>query len=144
MTTKIRIDEVRQYLLENMDETRQIVSELNGWNGSLEYLEIYENDEDFFETFFEGRPMEAVRASHYGDYSYNDDYVRFNGYGNLESFDDYQYEQKLKDSLDDIIDNLISEQAHVDFPEELDMILNPDNYNDEEPEEDEEEEEEEE
>lgn len=139
---KIRIDEVKDYLLANMDETRQIVSELNSWNGCMDHLEIYENDEYFFETFFEGRPMEAVRAAHYGDYNYGDDYVRFNGYGNLVSFGDYTYEQELKESLDDIIDNLISEQAHIDFPEELDMLINPDDYADEDEEEDEEEEEE--
>lgn len=130
--TEVKINEVKEYLLDNMDELRQIVSELNGWNGCLEHLEAYENDEEFFDTFFEGRPMEAVRASQYGDYSYNDDYVRFNGYGNLESFDDYEYEQELKDSIDDIIDNLIANEAHVDVSAELADLLNPEEEEEEE------------
>ena len=55
-------------------------------NGGCGY-EIESNDEDFFNTFFEGKPMEAVRASYYGDFRYNDDWVWFNTYGNLESGD---------------------------------------------------------
>ena len=47
--------------------------------------EIERNDEDFFDTFFAGKPMEAVRASFYGDFHYNDDWVWFDAYGNLES-----------------------------------------------------------
>ena len=41
-----------------------------------EYL--FENDGDFFESFFENK-LDAVRATFYGDYKFNDDYVRFNG-----------------------------------------------------------------
>ena len=48
--------------------------------------EIYSNDEDFFNTFFEGRPAEVARSCFYGDYNYSHDYVMFNGYNNLESF----------------------------------------------------------
>ena len=47
--------------------------------------EIFENNEDFFETFFYGKVTEAVRAAIYGQYNFSDDYVKFNGYGNLES-----------------------------------------------------------
>lgn len=48
--------------------------------------EIFTNDDDFFNTFFDGKVIDAVRAVSYGEYKYSDDYVRFNGYGNLESF----------------------------------------------------------
>jgi hypothetical protein len=47
--------------------------------------EIYNNDEEFFEIFFTNA-LEAVRAVSFGDYRYHDDYVIFNGYGNLETF----------------------------------------------------------
>lgn len=52
---------------------------------------IERNDEDFFNLFFEGDPMEAVRASFYGNYHYYDDWVWFNAYGNLESGDDEEH-----------------------------------------------------
>ena len=58
--------------------------------------EIERNDEDFFNLFFEGKPMEAVRAASYGHYSYADNWVWFNAYGNLES-GDYEGELPLRD-----------------------------------------------
>jgi len=48
--------------------------------------EIYVNDEEFFETYFDGRAIEAVKAAHFGDYNFSHEYVQFNGYGNLDSY----------------------------------------------------------
>ena len=59
--------------------------------------EIERNDEDFFNLFFEGKPMEAVRAASYGHYNYADDWVWFNAYGNLES-GDYEEQLPLRDA----------------------------------------------
>jgi hypothetical protein len=123
---------VVDYLLNNMEEAKQAVQELNSWNGSFDHLEFYHNDEDFFDTFFEGRPMEAVRAAHFGEYSYGDDYVRFNGYGNLESFNDYQLEQDLKDEIEEIAEAIIENQAHLSLDPELEEILEEDEDEDEE------------
>lgn len=65
-------------------------------NGGWEYA-IESNDEDFFNTFFEGEPMAAVRASYYGDFLYNDAWVWFNPYGNLTSGDNEE-ELPLRDA----------------------------------------------
>lgn len=65
-------------------------------NGGWEY-EIESNDEYFFITFFDGKPMEAVRASYYGDFRYNDDWVWFDTYGNLSSGDNEE-ELPLRDA----------------------------------------------
>ena len=46
---------------------------------------IYQNDEEFFNTFFDNEVLKAVQAVCYGNYSYNHLYVTFNGYGNLDS-----------------------------------------------------------
>jgi hypothetical protein len=51
--------------------------------------EIYGNDEDFFDTFFIGNANGALRAAHFGTYNWSHEYVKFNGYGNLESFDSF-------------------------------------------------------
>lgn len=49
--------------------------------------EVWHNDEEFFEVFFsETKPLDLLRSAHWGDYNPNDNYVKFNGYGNLESF----------------------------------------------------------
>ena len=98
--------DVRDYLLNNEEALLSIVKDINSYNGSLEHLDFYENDEEFFEMFFHNNPMEAVRASFYGDYRYCDDYVRFNGYGNLESFSEYDLIEECKDYINDIVEEL--------------------------------------
>ena len=103
-------EEIKNYLLDHVheiDNMRSMISEINSIDGSLEYLEYWDNDEEFFDTFFHNDPMEAVRASYYGDYNYCDDYVRFNGYGNLESFNDYDLEREYKEYIDEIVKSLI-------------------------------------
>lgn len=50
--------------------------------------EIFNNDDEFFNMFFENKVIEAVRAATYGDYNYSHDWVKFNGYANLESTSD--------------------------------------------------------
>ena len=101
-----------------------IVQELNNWNSNLDYLRVYENDEEFFEMFFQGNPMEVARAIYYGNYKYMDEYVRFDGCGNLESLDDYQYEQELKDNINEIIDELMENYNNIYLPVELEEVFN--------------------
>ena len=91
--------------------------------------EIYNNDEDFFNTFYEGDVMGALRATNYGEWSFSHDYVQFNGYANLESFDDPSDNIDLSAIADDILEN---EGNYYDIELE----------DEEEPEEDEDEEEE--
>lgn len=94
--------------MENMNEVEKLmfmVQEVNSWNSELEFLDIWENDDEFFNTFFSGKPMEVARAVQFGDYNYNDEYVTFNGYGNLVSYTDYQVEELLKDYEVEIIES---------------------------------------
>ena len=81
----------------------QLVCECNGYDGSLEDLYYYENDEEFFNMMFENNPLEAVRSAHYGEYGYTDTYVKFNGYGNLESISEWDRDRELIDSEEEII-----------------------------------------
>jgi len=77
--------------------------------------EVYENDEEFFNLFFEGKTFEAVRAAHFGNYNFADDYVRFNGYGNLETINYFSVED-----LEDLPQN-IAEYAN-DNRDDFDMF----------------------
>ena len=97
---------IKEYLLNNEDVLISVVQELNGWNGCFDYLEFWEYDGDFFESFFENK-LDAVRATFYGDYKFNDDYVRFNGFGNLESFSEYDMIDENKNRIEEIVENLI-------------------------------------
>ena len=67
--------------------------------------QIFYNDEDFFETFFNGRTSELVRACQYGDHRYSDKFVQFNGYANLESFDHVHDEVDIQAIAEDIQEN---------------------------------------
>lgn len=67
-------------------------------------LYIYTNDEYFFQDYFNSG-IEIARAVQYGDYNINHEYVRFNGYGNLESMDFLDLND-LVDSVDNIVDSV--------------------------------------
>ncbi|AXH71048.1 hypothetical protein BSP38_006 [Bacillus phage BSP38] len=115
---------VKAYLLNNMEELKDVVREVNSWNSGLEHLDYQYNDEDFFNTYFEGKPMEAVRAAHYGDYHYMDDYVKFDGYGNLKSVSEYDMEEELKESIDEIMNALESDFPNLCLSDELTALIN--------------------
>ena len=106
---------IKNYLLNHIDEIGGIVSEINSFDNSLEYLEYYENNEEFFDTFFYNNPMEAVRSSFYGDYHYCDNYVKFDGYGNLKSVNDYELENEYKDYIDDIVKSILEHYEELDI-----------------------------
>lgn len=95
--------------------------------------ELFAFDEDFFNTFFEDKPMEAVRAAHFGNINWSDDYIKFNGYGNLESLCKYQAAQ-LADKYQREIYNLDKYDYYIDM-DEYDF---PEDEDDEEDKEDEE------
>lgn len=121
-------NKILNYLKENTETLRELVQECNCWDGSLEYLYYYDNDEDFFRTFFNNNIDEAVRAVCYGDYRYMDAYVQFNGYGNLESKNEWEVEKELEENVEEIFDAWYDEylQNNVDTNDnELkDMIKN--------------------
>lgn len=116
--------QIENYLIENVDVLEEVVRELNGWNGCLDHLEVYSNDEDFFDMMYEGKPMDAVRASYYGDYNYMDDYVKINGYGNLESLSEYSYKEELKESVGEVVNEIIQNRSNISIDdEELESML---------------------
>ena len=102
---------VKEYLLENEDVLISVVQELNGWNGCLDWLEFWENDGYFFDCVFESK-LDVARAICYGDYNYNDDYVRFE-LGNVVSFSEYDMIEEIKDSIDEIVENLIEYKDNI-------------------------------
>ena len=106
-------EEIKDYLLNHIDEIGDIIIEINSIDNSLDFLEYWNNDDDFFNTFFYNNPTEAVRSAYYGDYNYCDDYVRFNGYGNLESFNDYDLEKEYKEYINEIVNALLKHYQEI-------------------------------
>lgn len=89
------------------EELLEMVSEVNCYNGHLDDLYYYENDEWFFQDFFQNKVDDAIRAVCYGDYNYMDDYVHFNAYGNLDSCNEFQLQEEIESRADDIIEEYI-------------------------------------
>lgn len=107
----------------------EMVREVNSYNGHLDDLAVYPNDEEFFNTYFSNDVMMAVRCVSGGDYNYSDEYVQFNAYENLESFTQEEYEDMLVDYADEIAeeylklveDGDIDDVAEVIDEEDLDV-----------------------
>ena len=103
---------IKEYLLNNEDVLIDMVQELNSWNGCLDWLEFWENDEYFFDCVFENK-LDVARAIYYGDYNYNDDYVKINSLGNVVSYSEYDMIEEIKDSIDEIVENLIEYKDNI-------------------------------
>jgi len=67
--------------------------------------QIYTFDDEFFEMAFSGEPMKAARAASFGTLNWSDDYITFNGYGNLESISDIESYIEMDEIIADILDN---------------------------------------
>lgn len=67
--------------------------------------QIFEFDDEFFELFYSGEPMKLAQAVFFGEIqNWSDEYITFNGYGNLKSLSkseviDYIDEASLIDWL---------------------------------------------
>ena len=106
-------EEIKNYLLNHVDEIGDIIIEINSIDGSLDFLEYWNNDEEFFNTFFYNNPTEAVRSSYYGNYNYCDNWVKFDGYGNLKSVDEYGLEKEYKEYINEIVNALLKHYQEI-------------------------------
>ena len=106
---------IKNNLLNNINVIGEIVIEINSLDNSIEFLEYYENNEEFFNTYFYNNPMEAVRSSFFGSYDYSDEYVKFDVYGNLTSANNHEIEAEYKDYIDDIVNSLLEHYEEIDI-----------------------------
>lgn len=92
---------IEDYLREA--DTSELVYKWNEYCQANGYYddEYYYNDDDFFNEYFNGcEPMKIIQATYFGDYHYTDNWVQFNGYGNLDSFDDWQVKKEIFENYD--------------------------------------------
>ena len=112
-------DGIKDVLLGNDTVLWQTVGEINCYNGSLDNFDYQENDEEFFNTYFYNKPMEAVRATSYGEYNYTDEFVKFNVYGNLESASESDVTEEMQDSINEIIEQVIENYPNLDLDSDI-------------------------
>ena len=114
---------IKEYVENNMtdDEIIQLVDMLDSYSG-MDGLVAY-NMDDMDEIMYGKRPSEVALLIFYGNgFSPINDYFRFDGCGNLESFDKEDYIQEIKDCMDDVISTLMDTGCR-DFTDELNKIL---------------------
>jgi rubrerythrin len=77
-------------------------------------------DEEFFELAF-SNPMEAARATFFGDIqNWSDEYIRFDGYGNLESVNAYDVDEEIEGYLGEIFEHEKTWEDYIEEDEEDD------------------------
>lgn len=68
--------------------------------------EIHYNDTENLQMLVGECPYNALQRAFYGDYNPNHEYVKLDGYANLESFDDPTEHISKSDMVDTIMENL--------------------------------------
>ena len=85
---------IENYINEELEVTIDMISEYNRYlikNGD----DPYYDDLDVMLSGFD--PVEIARMTFYGNFHFAYDFHQFNGYGNIDSFEEYQVVDKMKD-----------------------------------------------
>lgn len=125
------------------DDLVYLLQHMNAYDSCFDEAYYYDMDEfdDFMSDY---TPMEIAQMIWFGEFNPNNDYFRFNAYGNLESADWHDVVVDAEDLKDDIIDHLVNSYSGDTPWPELDHIVDSDDdalFNDDFEEVDEEEEE---
>ena len=100
MTNK-KMETLKGLILNDVSIGIGLVNDINSWDFSLEHLQVYQM-EDFNEIMEGYEPLEIANRIYFGDFNPNHEYFRFNGYANLESLDEYDLEDEIKDYSSEI------------------------------------------
>ena len=107
-------------------ERVELMQHMSFYDGSFEDV-LYYDMEEFDELMSNHSPMEIAQMIHFGDnFNPNDDYFRFDAYGNLESADWRDVEAEAEDSVDDIIYHLVNIYSGDTPWPELDTLVDAD------------------
>lgn len=123
-------EKIKEVLKDNDDILMDTIQSINGWNGNFDHLRFDNNNEEFFDTYFNNNPYEVARATFYGNYNFNDGYVYFNAYGNLDSFN-YINEFVSDSDIEDITEDIINNYSSYDLDYSIEVYTNLLEYEDE-------------
>ena len=124
--TMTREQAIRTYV-ENLskDELMELLQHMNGYDGCFDYISYYNMDE-FDELMFNYSPLQIAQMIFFGDFNPNDEYFRFNGYGNLESANWGDVVAEAEDLVDDILDHLVNYYKGDTPWDDLDYMVDAD------------------
>lgn len=104
------------------DDLAYLLQHMNAFDGCFDGANYYDMDEfdDFMSDY---TPMNIAQMIWFGEFNPNDDYFRFNAYGNLESADWRDVVADVEDLKDDIIDHLVnSYSGDTPWPDLDDLV----------------------
>jgi hypothetical protein len=84
MTLQPIIDQINEMSESNLIQLNNIYCRENSFGD-----EVWDNDDEFFNIFFPNS-HEALQRCHFGNYKWNENYVKINDYGNVESFNYFE------------------------------------------------------
>jgi len=114
------IEVMRTWLEENAEERLNICKSINSYDGSMDFCDT--QDLEDIASYMDA--YELARAIIYGNVSNIENEVRFNGYGNLESVDNYDLEKESADYITEIIDFVESNGFSDLYCDELEEVYN--------------------
>lgn len=124
--TMTRKQAIRSYVEQlSGSELADLLQYMNSYDGSFEESTYY--DMDSFDEFMSNyTPSEIARMIHFGEFNPNDDYFRFDGYGNLESLDWQEISDEAESLESDIINHLANYYSGDTPWAELDYLVDAD------------------
>ena len=124
ITRAMIVEKMESYLRDNLEEARDIVAQANSWDGSLEDLAVYDMSE--FDDIIEAidlSPTELICKVQYGDFNPNDDYFAFDNLENLVSYQEYEYEELIRDNIEEIVERYIDISGHIYADAEMEALM---------------------
>ena len=118
------VEKMESYLRDNIEEARDIVAQANSWDGSLEELAVYDMSEfdDIIETI-DLSPTELICKVQYGDFNTNDDYFALDSLENLVSYQEYEYEELIRENIAEIVERYIDISGHIYADAEMEALM---------------------
>jgi hypothetical protein len=88
-------DIIQVYIDEELDVDTDMLSDYNEYLSENSY-ETWFSFDDLDEELYGATPIEIIRMSYFGQFSFNDEYVTYNGYGNLKSCSKMELVEEMK------------------------------------------------
>lgn len=116
-------ENLKMYLLNNMEDTKIIVRDINRWHegvlSELDFIEMYD-----FNMYMEGTsPAYQIYKMLSGNFNRNDKYFIFDEHDNLFSYDEEGIEHEIKLKLDKVIDVMIEYKDSIDIPDKVRELM---------------------
>lgn len=90
---------IENFINEELFVDASMIYDYNVYLGNNGYEEYWDWD-CLNEMLCNVEPIEIARMTFYGDFNFAADYHKFNGYGNIDSFSEWQVIQEMKEDRD--------------------------------------------